>query len=31
MSQGTAASHFGLAHRLFRIAKDDPDTTLRFR
>ena len=28
---GMAALHFGLAYRLFRIAKDDPDPTLRFR
>jgi hypothetical protein len=26
-----AALHFGLAYRLFRIAKHDPDTRLRFR
>jgi hypothetical protein len=26
-----AALHFGLAYRLFRIAKDDPDRSLRFR
>ena len=28
---GTAALHFGLAYRLFRIADDDADSTLRFR
>lgn len=28
---GAAALHFGLAYRLFRIAKDDPDAGLRFR
>ena len=28
---GAAALHFGLAYRLFRIAKDDPDASLRFR
>lgn len=28
---GTAALHFALAYRLFRIAKDDPDASLRFR
>ena len=27
---GAAALHFGLAYRLFRIAKDDPDASLRF-
>jgi hypothetical protein len=26
-----AALHFGLAYRLFRAAKHDPATTLRFR
>jgi hypothetical protein len=26
-----AALHFGLAYRLFRSAKQDPDTNLRFR
>jgi hypothetical protein len=26
-----AALHFGLAYRLFRTAKDDPDSSLRFR
>jgi hypothetical protein len=28
---GTAASHFGLAYRLLRIAKHDPNMNLRFR
>jgi hypothetical protein len=28
---GAAALHFGLAYRLFRIANDDPDASLRFR
>lgn len=28
---GIAALHFGLAYRLLRIAKHDPDTNLRFR
>jgi hypothetical protein len=27
----TAVVHFGLAYRLFRIAKDDPESGLRFR
>jgi 4-hydroxybenzoate polyprenyltransferase len=28
---GIAGLHFWLAYRLFRIAKDDPDASLRFR
>jgi len=28
---GIAALHFGLAYRLSRIAKNDPDPSLRFR
>ena len=28
---GIAALHFGLAYRLFRIPKNDPDPSLRFR
>jgi len=28
---GAAALHFGLAYRLFRIARDDPGASLRFR
>jgi hypothetical protein len=28
---GAAALHFGLAYRLFRIADDDPNASLRFR
>jgi hypothetical protein len=28
---GTAALHFALAYRLFRIAEKDPDRSLRFR
>ncbi len=28
---GAAALHFGLAYRLFRIAKDNPDASPRFR
>ncbi len=28
---GVAALHFGLAYRLVRIAKDDPDASLRLR
>ena len=28
---GAAALHFGLAYRLFRIAKGDSDRSLRFR
>ena len=28
---GAAALHFGLAYRLFRIANDDPDASVRFR
>ena len=27
----TAALHFGLAYRLFRIAKKDPDRRMRFQ
>jgi hypothetical protein len=28
---GMAALHFVLAYRLFRIGKDDPDASVRFR
>jgi hypothetical protein len=28
---GIAALHFGLAYRLFRIARDNPHQSLRFR
>ncbi len=28
---GIAVLHFGLAYRLIRIEKDDPDRSLRFR
>ena len=28
---GIAALHFGLAYRLFRITRTDPDRSLRFR
>lgn len=28
---GTAVLHFGLAYRLFRVARDNPGKSLRFR